>query len=183
METDQTTCVIDTARLYLRDVQVSDVTERYVGWMHDSEVTRYMETRFATHSLESLREYVAMMRRKPDTLFLAIVVRDGDRHVGNIKLGPVDRVHHFADVALMIGDRHAWGKGYATESIQALSEHAFLHMGVRKLTAGCYADNVGSRRAFEKAGYHIEATRPSHYFCEGAFQDALLLARFNPGLP
>ena len=182
MNTTSAGCVIATSRLYLREVQVSDVTDRYVRWMQDSDVTRYMETRFATHTLDSLREYVAMMRRKPDTLFLAMIVREHDSHIGNIKLGPVDRVHRFADVALMIGDRAAWGRGFATEAIAAVSEHAFLHLGVRKLTAGCYAGNVGSRRAFEKAGYIVEATRPSHYFCEGEFQDAVLLARFNPAL-
>ena len=150
--------------------------------MNDAEVTRYMETRFAAHTIDSLWAYVEMMRHKPDTYFLAIVVREGDRHIGNIKLGPVDQVHRLADVALMIGDRHSWGHGYATEAIMAVTEYAFEQLGVRKLTAGCYADNVGSRRAFEKAGYHVEATRASHYFCEGAFQDAVLLARFNPAL-
>lgn len=172
-------CRIDATRIYLRDVQEQDATERYVAWMNDAAVTRYMETRFATHTVESLREYVSMMRHKAGTLFLAIVVREGDRHIGNIKLGPIDQVHGLADVALMIGDRQAWGKGYATEAIAALSEHAFRTLGVRKLTAGCYAANVGSRRAFEKAGYHVEATRPAHYFCDGVYEDAVLMALFN----
>lgn len=172
--------VIQGERLYLRAVRASDATERYVGWINDPEVTRYMETRFAAHTLEGLRDYIEAMRRKADTLFLAIVARDRDRHIGNIKVGPVDRVHLTADVALIVGDKSTWGKGYASDAIRAVSEHAFAHMGVRKLTAGCYAGNAGSRRAFEKAGYHVEATRRSHYFCEGAFQDGLLMARFSP---
>src|SRR5258705_1773472 len=98
-------CLIDATRIYLRDVQLTDATARYAAWMNDPDVTRYMETRFATHTVESLREYVSMMRHKPDTLFLAIVLRHGDCHIGNIKLGPIDRVHGLADVALMIGDR------------------------------------------------------------------------------
>jgi RimJ/RimL family protein N-acetyltransferase len=172
--------MIEAARLYLREVQPSDATDRYVAWMNDVDVTRFMETRFAAHSVESLREYIETMRRKPDTLFLAIVLREGDLHIGNIKLGPIERVHRCADVALMIGDKATWGRGYAAETIAAVSDHAFRRLGVRKLTAGCYAGNVGSLRAFEKAGYHVEATRRAQYFCDGAFQDALLMARFGP---
>jgi ribosomal-protein-alanine N-acetyltransferase len=172
--------VIDAPRLYLRDVLLSDATERYAAWMNDPGVTRFMETRFASHSIESLRQYIEAMRRKPDTLFLAVVLRDGERHIGNIKLGPIERVHRSADVALMIGDTASWGHGYAAEAIRAVSDHAFEHLGVRKLTAGCYAGNVGSLRAFEKAGYYVEATRRSQYFCDGAFQDGLLMARFSP---
>lgn len=171
--------LIEAPRMYLRDVQLTDASERYAGWMNDPDVTRYMETRSGTHTVESLREYIVAMGRKVDTLFLAIVIRDGDRHIGNIKLGPIDRTHLFADVALMIGDRSAWGKGYATEAIRAVSNHAFREMGVRKLTAGCYEANVGSLRAFEKAGYHLEGRRRSHYFCDGAFQDGLLMAQFS----
>jgi ribosomal-protein-alanine N-acetyltransferase len=170
---------IDAPRLYLREVVPSDATERYAAWMNDPEVTRFMETRSTSHTVQDLRQYIEAMRRKPDTLFLAIVLRDGDRHIGNIKLGPVERVHRSADVALMIGDKASWGRGYAAEVIAAVSDHAFQHLGVRKLTAGCYAGNVGSRRAFEKAGYHIEATRRSQYFCDGVFQDGLLMARFS----
>jgi [ribosomal protein S5]-alanine N-acetyltransferase len=171
---------IDTERLVLRDVVPADATERYAGWMNDADVTRYMETRFSRHSVDGLRAYIAGMQRKADTLFLAIVLRDGNIHIGNIKLGPVDRVHGTADVALMIGDRNAWGRGFAAEAIRAVSEHGFTQMGVRKLTAGCYAGNVGSQRAFEKAGYHVEGHRRAQYFCDGTFEDGVLMARFSP---
>jgi [ribosomal protein S5]-alanine N-acetyltransferase len=171
---------LEAERIYLRDVAEADATERYAAWMNDAEVTRYMETRFSTHSPEGLREYVRAMRASPNTLFLAIVLRRDNRHIGNIKVGPVDPVHHSADVALMIGDKACWGRGFAAEAIGAVSDHSFAHLGVRKLTAGCYRSNVGSRRAFERAGYHVEAVKRSQYFCEGEFQDGLLLARFHP---
>jgi [ribosomal protein S5]-alanine N-acetyltransferase len=170
---------IETERLLLRDVVPADATERYAGWMNDADVTRYMETRFTRHTIDGLRAYIEGMQRKPDTLFLAIVVRDGNLHIGNIKLGPVDRVHGTADVALMIGDRSAWGRGFAAEAIRAVSEYGFAQMGVRKLTAGCYAGNVGSQRAFEKAGYHVEGHRRAQYVCDGTFEDGVLMARFR----
>jgi RimJ/RimL family protein N-acetyltransferase len=171
--------VLGGERLYLRAVQPSDATERYVGWLNDHAVMRFMETPAGGHTVDGLRSYISAMQAKPDTLFLAIVVREGDRHIGNIKLGPVDRRHGTADVALMLGDRACWGRGYATEAIGLVSDHAFGRLGVRKLTAGCYSGNVGSLRAFEKAGYHVEGVRRTQYRCEGELHDGLLLARFR----
>lgn len=174
--------ILRAARLYLRGVTEADATDRYVAWMADPEVTRFLETRFAAPTHDDLRGYIAGMRAKPATLFMAIMLADGDRHIGNIKLGPVDAVHGTADVALLIGEKDCWGRGYAAEAIAAISDYAVERLGVRKLTAGCYAANVGSRRAFERAGYHVEGGRYAQYFSDGRYDDGLLMARFGRGL-
>ena len=49
---------------------------------------------------------------------------------------------------------------------------------LRKLTAGCYADNKGSRIAFERAGFAVEAVRRAHFVSDGRLEDLVLLARF-----
>jgi RimJ/RimL family protein N-acetyltransferase len=51
-------------------------------------------------------------------------------------------------------------------------------LGLRKLTAGCYASNVGSVRAFCKAGFAVEGCRKAHFMLDGRTEDLLLLARF-----
>ena len=48
------------------------------------------------------------------------------------------------------------GRGYATEAVIAMVEHAFGRLGVRRVTAGCYAGNQASVRILEKAGMHRE---------------------------
>jgi [ribosomal protein S5]-alanine N-acetyltransferase len=167
------------ARLYLRELQPSDAAGRYLAWMNDPEVTRFLETRFSTHSEAGIRQYIESVRQDPAYLFLAIVLRDGDRHIGNIKMGPISRVHGYADVGLLIGEKDCWGRGYAAEAIALLTAHAF-ETGIRKLTAGCYADNVGSLKAFQKAGWHVEGVRRAQYICDGELQDGILMAAFNP---
>jgi RimJ/RimL family protein N-acetyltransferase len=44
--------------------------------------------------------------------------------------------------------------------VVAISRWAFTTLGLRKLVAGSYADNLGSIRAFEKAGYRVEGRHP-----------------------
>jgi RimJ/RimL family protein N-acetyltransferase len=41
-------------RIYLREIQLSDVNENYHRWMNDGEITQYLESRFHDNSLEAL---------------------------------------------------------------------------------------------------------------------------------
>ena len=51
----------------------------------------------------------------------------------------------------------AYGRrGYATEAVIAMVAHAFDRLGIRRITAGCYADNLASVRVLEKVGMRRE---------------------------
>jgi RimJ/RimL family protein N-acetyltransferase len=160
-------------------MEPDDAAGPYATWMNDSEVTRFLESRFTIYAPEALRAYIEELRQQPSVHFFAIVLSDSDRHIGNIKLGPIDEHHKTGDIGLLIGERDCWGHGYATEAISLLATLAFGELGLVKLTAGAYAGNVGSIRAFERAGFHVEATRRRHYECEGQRVDGVLLARFR----
>jgi RimJ/RimL family protein N-acetyltransferase len=45
-----------------------------------------------------------------------------------------------------------WGKGYATEGARALIRKGFTALGVQRVVATTYQDNLASRRVMEKAG-------------------------------
>jgi RimJ/RimL family protein N-acetyltransferase len=52
----------------------------------------------------------------------------------------------------------AWGKGYATEGARALVREAFAELGVQRVFATTYGENVASRRVMEKAGLRLVRT-------------------------
>jgi len=177
METDHK--FLQGQRIYLREVRDSDVKETYYRWMNDPEIIQYLECRFAPNSMGSLVEYVKGFQGNKDNIFLAIVLKENHTHIGNIKMGPINWVHRFADIGVMIGEKDSWGKGYASEAISLLSEHAFRTLNLHKLTAGCYEPNQGSLKAFQKAGFEIEGVRKQHCFSNGNYVDAILLGKIN----
>lgn len=156
-----------TSRLILRPLEPEDITAAYVAWLNDPEIGRFLETRFRSHSAEDVRDFVVAMRADPDSHLFGIFLADGLRHIGNIKIGPVKSEHKLADISLLIGERDCWGQGYATEAISAASHWAFRDLGLNKLSASMYAPNLGSVRAFERAGYAHEGLRKGHYILEG----------------
>ena len=169
-----------TPRLLLRILGDENVTERYLGWLRSEEVTRYMEVRFSSHTEESVRAFIRSINSSSESILFGMFTRDGGLHIGNIKLGPVNPVHARADIGLMLGEKSEWGKGYATEAIRAVTSFGFERLGLRKISAGCYAENVGSLKAFLKAGFTHEATIKDHWETSTGRQDELILGISKP---
>lgn len=162
--------------IYLREVLISDVTGSYYRWMNDPGITQFLESRFRPNSIESLTEYVKSKTADSSNIFLAIILKEDHRHIGNIKLGPINWVHRFADIGIVVGEKDCWGKGYASEAIGLVTKFAFDTLNLHKLTASCYEMNHGSVKAFQKAGFYIEGIRKSHFYCQGTYVDDILLA-------
>lgn len=148
--------MLHSSRLLLRAVELDDLNPTYLGWINDSIVNRYLETRFLPHTLEALKSYWQKYHEDPSSPWFAICLKQDNRHIGNIKLGPIHWLHSRADISLFIGDSRCWGKGYASEAIALVRDWAFLNLDLYKLNAGIYAENHGSKFAFQKCGFEIE---------------------------
>jgi len=165
-------------KLYLRPVTEQDVTERYIAWMNDPEVTRFMGWRAFPSSAQEILDYVRNKKRG-ESLFLALIVRAGEKHIGNLHLGPIDWVHRRAELSMMIGDTSAWGKGYMTEAFTLVIRHAFTTLNLNKLKAGTDSENAPSVKVFRKTGWVEEGRLRRETFREGAYRDVIQFARFS----
>lgn len=171
---------IEGKRIYLREVRLSDVNENYYKWLNDPEVNRYLETKYIPQSFENIRKYVEKMNAKADEIFLAICLKEGDLHIGNIKLGLINWIHRYGEVSLIIGEKTYWGKGYASEAIRCLTDFAFKTLGLHKLIASFYDCNKGSIRAFEKAGYVVEGILKYFFYFDRRFIDRIICGIVSP---
>ena len=83
---------------------------------------------------------------KSNNSVLFRIFLDG-KHVGNIKIGPVNWNHYYAaDVSYFIGDRNAWGQRLPTQSVSLVTPFGFERLGLNKCKAGVYSGNPGSCR-------------------------------------
>jgi len=162
---------IEGKQIYLREVRLSDVGEQYYKWLNDNEVSQFLETKFFPQSIKSIENYVSSMLCSKESVFLAIIVKENEKHIGNIKIGPINWIHRFADVSLVIGDKKSWGKGFGSEAIKLVVEYSFKKLNLHRLSAGIYSNNVGSIKAFEKAGFKEEGIKKSIRFFNGSYID------------
>lgn len=76
-------------------------------------------------------------------------------HIGNIKLGPINLFHRTSEISYFIGEKHLWGKGYASMAIKKIIKLARIKK-IRKLKAGFYAMNRASKKVLKRNGFKIE---------------------------
>lgn len=159
--------------IYLRCIEKTDLEGNYFQWLNDQEVTRWMQQGLFPNSEEAMNEYYHSVVNSRTDMVLAIILKDGERHIGNIGLSGLNSFFRTAEVGILIGEKDCWGKGYASDAIGLLAAHCFGKLNLNRLSAGAVAENIGSIRAFEKAGFKWEGVARQAYFCEGAYHDCV----------
>lgn len=176
---DKIVWLVTGDRIGLRNIKESDVEGNYYRWMNDPEVTIFLENSVQRYSVESLQGYVKEIKNDRAYIFQAIIDRGCNQHIGNLKLGPINWVHRFGDLGIVIGVKEKWGKGYATEAISMIIKHAFNDLNLHKVTAGCNERNLGALKAFQKNGFEIEGLRKRQFLWKGDYVDGILLGLVN----
>jgi RimJ/RimL family protein N-acetyltransferase len=138
----------------------SDDLDQVLVWRNRPEVTRWLLR--TTVDPEAFRRAWLESVEDPDQ-HAVVAVLDGVI-VGTGSLDVHDGMGQFdGDVwrrsegllGYLIDPAHA-GNGYATEIAGALLDLAFTELGLHRVTAGCFADNVASWRVMEKLGMRRE---------------------------
>jgi RimJ/RimL family protein N-acetyltransferase len=142
-------------------------------------VARHLRDRFPhPYTHQDARAFLKHATASNDPTNLAIEV-DGQA-VGAIGYVPGHDVERFsAEIGYWLGET-LWGRGIVTEALVLLTEHAFTRMNVLRMFALPFADNAGSVRVLEKAGYTREALLRASSVKYGVIKDQLLYARINP---
>ena len=166
-------------RVYLRHLEEGDISDDYVGWLNDPDVTRYLETGRTPSSIASIRQFLRRFDDSATDLIFAIIERRTDRHIGNVTLNRISAIHRTADTGLLIGVKSAWGKGYAGEAWALVAAYAFERLGLRKLIAGVVDGNVASQTSLEKLGFTVEGRLRQEYWCDGTWRDYIRLGLFR----
>jgi ribosomal-protein-alanine N-acetyltransferase len=155
-------------RVELKPLGRSDVSQEYLSWLNDADVLRYRAPKSFPTTLAQLEEWVESIPARGE-LVLSVRTRIDGRHVGNVSLGTILWPHRSAELAIMIGAKDIWGKGYGAEAITLLTAHAFNTMGLHRLSA--ISPNPAFNAAMRKLGWTQEGIRREAFFVDGGFVD------------
>jgi len=159
----------------LRTVELSDCNENYLRWMNDEETNRYMETRWITQTPETILEFVSATQKSDHSILFAIIENVSGRHIGNIKIGPINKLYQYADISYFIGEKDCLNEGLATEAVQLICEYGFETLQLHRVQAGCIEGNNASIRVLEKAGFRVEGRQKDKFILNGKRADHILL--------
>ncbi|HEX8305071.1 MAG TPA: GNAT family protein [Jatrophihabitans sp.] len=149
---------VRTARLQLR-VAVPGDAETTWGYRQLEAVSNWLTSMPAT-----FEEYRAMFA-DPSRLANALIVELDGAVIGDLMVAVEDAWSQaeVAEQARGVQAELGWvfspdhsGRGYATEAVRELIRLCFTELGLRRVTANCFADNEASWRLMERVGMRRE---------------------------
>ena len=145
--------ILESERLILRPLRVSDAEMVFRNWASDPEVTKYV--RWSTHeNVDVTREWLSACEKSMDSKDAydwGIVIRDTDALIGSIGASwneKEDRV----EVGYCIG-RSYWGKGYTSEALLCMMDYLVTKAGIKHFVSMHAVENPASGTVMRKAGF------------------------------
>jgi RimJ/RimL family protein N-acetyltransferase len=169
---------LELTRCVIRDFQPDDLRS-LVRHANNRNVSMHLRDRFPYPYLEEHgRQFLAHVDHARPVTSWAIEV-DGEvaGGIGLMLQTDVERVS--AEIGYWLGEVH-WGKGIVSEALEAVTAESFRLFDLTRIFALPFADNPGSIRVLEKAGYVREGTMPRSTIKKGVIRDQLMYGAYRP---
>ena len=168
---------LQSQRLILEPTSLKYLSEDYLSWLNDPEVTDYLELEQG-YTIEALEKFLKGVEEK-EILFWAIIIKENNKHIGNIKIDPVNFKHGLCEYGILIGDKNEWGRGYAKEASLIVIDYCFKVLNLRKMTLGVVESNINAVKLYKKMGFSIEGVFIKHRFHNNQYWNTVRMALFN----
>ena len=167
------TVELDSGRLTIRRYKQEDAQLLYEGLGRDEEMFRY--TGWNPYATAEMAERTGrgFIDHYDDTHFYGWALESEGILVGTIGAYDYDPESNRIEVGISI-IRSFWGHGYATEALIAVLKYLSENEKIAHVIAWCASDNLGSRKAMEKAGMKLIRTEAGGLEVEGKVYDKLI---------
>ena len=156
---------------YLQTLVKSEVTQKYVDWLNNPEINKFLEVRFIESNLSSTMEFVSKFNNK-DSYIFGIYDSTSKDHIGNMALY-LDLNHRIAYFGFFIGEKNYWGRKASLESCFLIFHFAFDHLEMRKVGGVVYSNNIGSIFNYKQLGFVEEGRLKNHFLFDDEPVDIL----------
>jgi len=171
MDQDNRVVFLRGERIYLRPLEMSDL-ERCQRWINDPDNRTTLVSHLPLNQ-NAEKEFIERCSKPDKEIHLAIVLNEGDRHIGTIGLFNIRWKDRAAEFGLMIGEADARGHGYGSEAIRLINKYAFEQLNLNRLELSVVAFNERAIRMYEAAGFVREGVRRETVFSGGRYVDLI----------
>ena len=167
---------LETARLLLRPL-VQDDLEFLFRHFSDPQVYRYLldDDPVTTRAeAQAILDFYVPQLDKPYNRWLIVRKNDG-RPIGTCGFHKWQKKHCHAEIGYDL-EAASWGQGYMREALRAALRHGFVEMGLNRIEAMVYPDNLASLRLLQHLGFQKEGLLRQSTRQNDRFYDHWLLA-------
>ena len=148
-------------------------------WYADPEVARLTRYQDGPMRPEEIGRFFQLRVVGPDSLALAIHIREDARLVGTCALSQLDADNGSAMFHITIGEPDAWGHGYGTEATQLMLGHAFDTLGLHRIGLSVFEFNQRAIRTYISCGFVMEGRARESIWRDGRWWDELTMSMLS----
>ena len=149
--------VIQGRTVILKPLTGHEINERYLTWLNDPQVNRYLEIRHKKQVIGDIYSYVNGLRATPGCEIFGVFSKKNRMHVGNVAIIQFNPNNQgIAAYGIMIGEQRALIAGLGAEAEALIVEFLFCQPEIRKVKAGTHAENQKSWQLIESLGFTRE---------------------------
>jgi RimJ/RimL family protein N-acetyltransferase len=164
--------ILRGARVLLRPLGTADL-RRCVKWFSDPQVIQFLGRNSPTTLAEEERWYRDYSRRSDEQIF---AIEVNGKHVGNLGLHKVDRIHRKADLGIVIGETEYWSQGYGTDALRTALRYGFEQLRLSKVSLDVLEYNSRALRSYEKCGFVREGIHREEVYKDGRFLNVVRMS-------
>ncbi len=164
--------MIQIGKYSIRPYAPGDVAA-LVKYGNNHKVWQHLRDRFPhpytrAHAIDWVRH---VQRQRPTRDF---AVAGEIELIGGVGIHVQDDVHRrSAEIGYWLGEPF-WGRGIATEVVDAMTDYAFANFPIVRIYANVFDGNPASARVLEKVGYQYEGRMRKSVYKDGALLDQLM---------
>jgi RimJ/RimL family protein N-acetyltransferase len=145
--------------------------ENALTWFNDPEITATIKLNLGV-SRRQEELFFERMGTDGSTGFHWAIHDEAERHIGFIGLHEINWRNRWATGGLVLGERAAWGRGYATDAVRVRTKFAFGELNLHRIEG--HTMNPAMKRVYEKCGYRHEGVARRKFWRDGRWHDAEL---------
>ncbi len=170
---------LQSEKVGLCPIEIKDLrklSEMIAKWVNDGEVTYFMFTgQKPKNSEQVFSDFKKQLQERNNVIFL-VCDKKTKKPLGYAGLYEIHDTARKAESRILIGEKSFWGKGYGTETVELLTFYGFDRLNLNRIYLGYTADNKGSGRAYEKAGYKKEGLLKEDIYRNSRYYDSVRMA-------
>ena len=141
----------------------------YYKWRNDETVAVFDQSEFLRpRSYEEIEDWAQILVN--GHTYIASV--DGV-YIGTIALMKVDERNRHAELAIVIGEKDYWSKGYGSQMMHTLLEYGFEGLNLERLYLHVFSFNERAIKFYEKFNFKHEGTLRNMLYRNGKYHDLL----------
>lgn len=165
---------LKTKNLILRPFKIEDAQHMFNNWASDEKVTKFLSWQPHTKVENTKSLLTDWVKKYENNNYYHWAIEIDNMPVGSIAAVALDEKNHNCEIGFCISYNY-WGKGFVAEALSELMRYFFCEVGMNRISAEHYAENINSGKVMQKCGMTYEGRKKEKDLKhDGIYSDSII---------